>query len=128
MRITNQRSIIMDIIRQGDGHLDADEIYCRARKKSLRLSFSTVYRTLQTFKKLGLIEELHLDKAHHHYEIKTSGEHHHMICLNCSKIIEFHKNLSHYLKKDVAQVKDFDITDIEVRISGYCIKCRQKQG
>ncbi|MCL0057388.1 transcriptional repressor, partial [Dehalococcoidia bacterium] len=55
MRVTNQRSLIMEIIRQGEGHLDADEIYRRAREKRSRLSFSTVYRALQTFKKLGLI-------------------------------------------------------------------------
>ena len=127
MRVTNQRSLIMDVIRHGKGHLDADEIYHRARKKSPRLSFSTVYRALQTFKKLGLVDELHFDEGHHHYEIKASGEHHHMICLGCGKVIEFHKSLSRYIKKNVTEARDFDITETEVRVNGYCAKCRQKQ-
>jgi Fe2+ or Zn2+ uptake regulation protein len=42
MRVTKQRSLTMEIIRQGEGHLDADEIYRRARAKRSRLSFSTV--------------------------------------------------------------------------------------
>jgi len=63
MRVTNQRALIMEIIRQGQGHLDADEIYRRAREKEPRLSLSTVYRALQMFKKLGLVEELHFDRA-----------------------------------------------------------------
>ncbi|MCL0059201.1 transcriptional repressor [Dehalococcoidia bacterium] len=125
MRVTNQRSLIMEIIRQGGGHLDADEIYRRARKKRSRLSFSTVYRALQTFKKLGLIEELHFDEGHHHYEVKTSGEHHHLVCLSCGKVIEFHQRLSRYIKRNVAEAKDFDITETEVRVSGYCVECRQ---
>ncbi|MCL0084208.1 transcriptional repressor [Dehalococcoidia bacterium] len=127
MRVTNQRSLIMEIIRQGEGHLDADEIYRRAREKSSRLSFSTVYRALQTFKKLGLIEELHFDEGHHHYEVKTSGEHHHLVCLGCGKVFEFHKRLSRYIKRNLAEAKDFDITETEVRVSGYCAECRQER-
>jgi Fe2+ or Zn2+ uptake regulation protein len=30
MRVTNQRTLIMEIFRQREDHLDADEIYCRA--------------------------------------------------------------------------------------------------
>ncbi|MCL0057990.1 transcriptional repressor [Dehalococcoidales bacterium] len=127
MRVTNQRSLIMEIIRQGGGHLDADEIYRRARKKRSRLSFSTVYRALQTFKKLGLVKELHLDEGHHHYEVNTSGEHHHLVCLSCGQVFEFHKRLSHYIKRNLAEAKDFDITETEVRVSGYCAECRQER-
>ena len=127
MRVTNQRSLIMEIIRQGKGHLDADEIYRRAREKETRLSLSTVYRTLQRFKKIGLVEELHFNEDHHHYEIKPTTEHHHMLCLGCGKVIEFQQPLSHYVTKNVAEDKDFDIVETEVRMTGYCAKCRQKR-
>ena len=127
LRITNQRSLILDIIRQGEGHLDADEIYRRARKKQPRLSLSTVYRTLQKLKKLGLVEELHFDKGHHHYEVKPSAEHHHLVCLGCGKVIEFHQSLSRYVKRNAPEAKDFDIVESEVHMSGYCTECRRKQ-
>ena len=127
MRVTNQRSLIIEIIRQGRGHLDADEIYRRAREKESRISLSTVYRTLQMFKKLGLVEELHFNEAHHHYEIKPSTEHHHLLCLGCGKVIEFQKPLSRYISKNVAEAKDFDIIGTEVRMTGYCAKCRQNR-
>jgi len=70
MRVTNQRALLLELIRQGKGHLDADELYRRAREKQPRLSLSTVYRTLQLLKKLGLVEELHFDENHHHYEVR----------------------------------------------------------
>jgi len=38
-------------------HVDADEIYRQARQKSPNTSLSTVYRGLQFFKYLGLVEE-----------------------------------------------------------------------
>ena len=127
MRVTHQRALIMEIIRKGRGHLDADEIYRRAREKETRLSLSTVYRTLQMLKKLDLVEELHFDEEHHHYEVKPSAEHHHLVCLGCGRVIEFYYPLSRYLKKKVPEAKDFDITGTEIRMTGYCAKCRRSQ-
>jgi Fur family ferric uptake transcriptional regulator len=126
-RVTHQRALIMEIIRKGRGHLDADEIYRRAREKESRLSLSTVYRTLRMLKKLGLVEELHFDEEHHHYEVKPSVEHHHLVCLGCGRVIEFYYPLSRYLRKKIPEAKDFDITETEIRMTGYCSKCRRSQ-
>ena len=127
MRVTTQRSLIMEIIQRGEGHLDADEIYRRARKKEPRLSLSTVYRTLQKLKQLGLVEELHFDEAHHHYEIEPSAEHHHLLCLGCGKVIEFKQPLSRYIIRNVTEARDFEIIETEVRMTGYCARCRQNR-
>jgi Fur family transcriptional regulator, ferric uptake regulator len=131
MRVTNQRTLILDIIRQGKGHMDADEVYRLARKKNSRISLSTVYRNLQTLKKLGLVDEVHFDEAHHHYEIKTdrdaSAEHHHMICLGCGKIIEFKYPLAQSVKQSVPEAADFEITGTETRILGYCAECQRNR-
>ena len=127
MRVTNQRALIMEIIRQGEEHLDAYDIYRQAHESEPRLSLSTVYRALQKFKELGLVDEVHFDEAHHHYETRQSTEHHHLKCLNCGKVVEFHYPLSRYIKRNVAEAKDFDITEAEVRLTGYCSQCRQGQ-
>lgn len=127
MRVTNQRALIMEIIRQGKGHLDADEIYRRARQKEPRLSLSTVYRTLQMFKKASLVEELHFDEEHHHYEVKPPAEHHHLLCLGCGRVIEFSYPLSRYIRRNVPEARDFDVVNTEVRMTGYCSKCRQRR-
>ena len=53
-RNTEQRQLLLGIIRQTDGHLDADGIYRQARYKLPNINLSTVYRALQLFKKLGV--------------------------------------------------------------------------
>ena len=123
LRFTKQRALILEIIRQG--HLDADEVYRRGQEKQHRLSLSTVYRTLRLFKKLGLVEELHFDEAHHHYEAKQATEHHHLFCLGCGKVVEFTYPLSHHVKRNIAEAEDFDIIEIEMRMTGFCPKCCQ---
>ncbi len=127
LRATSQRALILEIIRHGQGHLDADEVCRRARDKQPRLSLSTVYRTLQRFKKLGLIEEVHFDEAHHHYEVKPLAEHHHLVCLGCGRVIEFQYPLARLVKRNVTEAKDFEITGSEVRMTGYCSKCRRNR-
>jgi Fur family ferric uptake transcriptional regulator len=128
LRNTSQRALILDVIHEGQGHLDADEVYRRARKKQPRLSLSTVYRTLQTLKRLGLVEEVHLDEAHHHYEIKSSTEHHHLVCLGCGKVVEFECSMSQKMKEEVSREKGFKVINTEVRMTGYCPSCRQDNG
>ena len=127
MRITNQRALILEVIRRGQGHLDADEVYRQAREKQPRLSLSTVYRTLHMLKTLGLVEEVHFDEEHHHYEMKSATEHHHLTCLGCGRVIEFSYPLARLVKRNVAEAKDFEITGSEIRMTGYCAQCRQKR-
>jgi Fe2+ or Zn2+ uptake regulation protein len=124
-RITSQRALILQIIRQGEGHLDADEIYRQARAIQPRLSLSTVYRTIKALKKPGLVEELHFDDSHHHYEMKSTSKHHHLICLGCGKVVEFQYPLARYVSRDVPEAKDFEIVDAELHLTGYCSQCRR---
>ena len=125
MRATSQRALILEVIRRG--HLDADEIYRQVRRKRPRLSLSTVYRTLRMFKELGLVEELHFDEAHHHYDMKAAFEHHHLVCLGCGKVVEFECPLSPKMQRGIAREKGFEISGVEIRMTGYCSKCRQKR-
>lgn len=127
LRNTSQRALILEIVRQGNGHLDANEVYRRARQKKPRLSLSTVYRTMQTLKKLDLIDEVHIDETHHHYEIKRSGEHHHLVCIGCGKVIEFRYPLTEQIEKNVPEARDFDIAESEIRIKGYCSSCQENR-
>ena len=126
LRATSQRALVLDIIRQGGHHLDADEIHRRAQRREPRISLSTVYRSLQRFKELGLVEEFHFDEDHHHYEAKPASGHHHLVCVDCGRVVEFDLDLPGYIAESVPEARDFDITRAEVRLAGYCSKCRDR--
>lgn len=126
-RITGQRALLLDLIRQSYGHLDADELYRKARQKHQRLSLSTVYRNLQLFKKLGLIDEHHFAEEHHHYEAKPASEHQHLLCLNCGKIVEIDLPLSQQFRDDIGKQYNFEIIEFEVHMSGLCSNCNARK-
>lgn len=127
-RVTKQRRLLLEIIRQAEGHLDADELFRWAKEREPRISFSTVYRNLQLFKQLGLVEERHFLEEHHHYEPKDFEEHHHLVCLGCGQVLEFQTPLIKRMKNKVAKKKGFEISRAEVFLEGYCPRCQEKGG
>jgi Fur family ferric uptake transcriptional regulator len=123
-RITAQRSLLLQVMRESHGHLDADQIYQRARTKDPRISLSTVYRNLALLKDLGLISELHLDEEHHHYEIREDTEHHHLICSGCDQVIEFESPLVARLFAEIEKSHDFLVERAHIDLVGLCKDCR----
>ncbi len=124
-RTTTQRKLLLDLIEQAGGHLDADELYRRAREREPAISLSTVYRNLKLFKELDLIDERHFAEEHHHFEAKAIGEHHHLVCLGCGEVIEFESPLMKRMKRQLSRQKGFVVTDAEVRVMGYCARCQE---
>lgn len=122
-RTTPQRAFLLELIKEQGGHLDADEIYRLASERGMRISLSTVYRTLAVLRDLGVVDELHLDEGHHHYEVRSSTEHHHIICLGCNAVVEFESPLVESMKETVSQEHHFRIRDARVDLTGYCSDC-----
>lgn len=125
-RSTVQRQLILGIIQQADGHLDADKIYQLARQKSPSISLSTVYRSLQLFKELELIEEHQFDGMRRCYETTPRSRHHHLVCLGCGRIFEFKCPSAEKLKSRISREEGFKVTDAEVRLAGYCPDCQRR--
>lgn len=123
-RTTGQRRLLLELILRAGGHLDADELYRRAREHEPAISLSTVYRNLKLFKKLNLVEERHFAEEHHHYEAKATSKHHHLICMGCGEVVEFESPLAEKMKKQIEMKNKFIVTDTEVRMKGYCARCR----
>jgi len=126
-RITSQRRLLLNLLRHSEGHLDAEELYRLAKEREPHISLSTVYRTLNLFKELDLVEERHFSEEHHHYEVKKKKEHYHLVCLGCGKVIEFQSPLTKRMKEDVSRQSGFEILNASVSLEGYCDHCRQEQ-
>jgi len=126
-RVTAQRALLLDLLRRSRGHVDADELYRIAKKKNPRISLSTVYRNLQLFKKMGLVDERHFDEEHHHYEVKSGEEHQHLLCASCGKVVEFEYPAGRKFRQDIARKYDFDIARVEIHMTGLCSSCRENQ-
>ena len=124
-RSTEQRELIRQILQHADEHLDADRIYERARQRSPSISLSTVYRNLQLFKEIGLIEE-HQFGSRRYYEPAPQAKHHHLVRLGCGRVFEFKCPSSERLKDEISRKEGFRVTEAEVRLAGYCPECQER--
>ena len=55
--LTIQRRLLLNLVHNASGHIDAKELYRRANSQDESISLATVYRSLHLFKDLGLVEE-----------------------------------------------------------------------
>ena len=125
--LTLQRRLLLELIRKADGHIDAKELYRRASSKEESISPATVYRTLNLFKRLGLVDERRLGKVRCYYEIKQPLEHQHLVCQGCGKVIEFESPLIRKLVEKVQREHGFNVTKAELYLEGYCPECEEEE-
>ncbi|OBW63378.1 MAG: transcriptional repressor [Dehalococcoides mccartyi] len=125
-RASRQRQAVLEVLSRAKGHMPAVDIYQKVQKKFPRVSLGTIYRNLKTLKEAGLIEEIHLDEHTHYYEIKTGGEHYHLLCLGCGKVVEFKYPLE-YILSNVPEASGFRVLNTDLRFSGYCDSCSKNE-
>ncbi len=125
--LTAQRRLLLELLRDAQGHIDAKALYRRASAKDESISPATVYRTLNLFKELGLVDEMRLGKVRCYYEIKQSQGHQHLVCQGCGKVIEFQNPHFKKLINAVQREHRFNVKKAELYLEGYCPGCEEKE-
>ena len=123
---TSQRRLLLDILRDANGHMDAKELYRRASARDDSISQATVYRSLKLFKELGIVDERRLGKVRCYYEIKRHAQHQHLVCKGCDKIIEFQNPEIEELIESIKSEHGFNVTKVDLYLEGYCKECEQR--
>ena len=126
-RLTTQRRLVLRVLEDSSDHLDAEMIYDQARLHDPDISLATVYRTLAVLKEMGLVEEHSLGEEHAHYEAVRDRPHYHFICRRCGEVIEFDAPLVSSIAGDVSEREAVYITDVHLRLSGYCAECQREE-
>jgi len=125
--LTVQRRLLLELLHEAGGHIDAKELYRRASARDDSIGPATVYRSLNLFKQLGLVDERRLGKVRCYYEIKQSPEHQHLVCQGCGKVIEFQNPHFRKLIKAIQREHGFNVTKAELYLEGYCPECEDKE-
>ena len=124
-RMTPQRAMIVSAIENSDNHISAEEIYAQVVAKYAHVNVSTVYRTLELLKRLGMVTETDLGEGRVRYHPAGKGRHHHLVCHECGATIDLDESVLSPVKDVLRQQYGF-IADLRhLAIFGHCVKCRQ---
>jgi Fe2+ or Zn2+ uptake regulation protein len=121
-RWTLQREVLFRLIKE-EGHIDADELYRKAKAVYPKIGLATVYRNLKLFRDLGLIKEVKFDEPHSHYEFLKGSEHHHFVCRKCGALIEFDASLLKSFKEKLEERYGLKVEGMDVQVKGLCNSC-----
>lgn len=124
-RLTPQRMLILSAIENSDNHISADEIYAQVVAKYPHVNISTVYRTLELLKRLGLITETDLGGVRVRYHPADKGHHHHLVCQECGAIIDLDESLLSSLKSTLLREYKFSADLRHLAIFGRCVNCKK---
>ncbi|MDX1959840.1 MAG: transcriptional repressor [Leptospiraceae bacterium] len=118
--LTRHRKIILENLKSRFDHPTARMVYDSAKNSTDKLSFATVYNSLEFLVEEGLIKKLDIDSESSRYDAMLST-HGHFICKTCEKVFDIES--SHL--SDHLNLKDFNFSaeDISITIRGVCKDC-----
>ena len=124
-RLTPQRLMVVSAIENSEDHISADEVYSQVVDRYPNVNISTVYRTLELLKRLGMVTETDLGGGRVRYHPANKGHHHHLVCQECGAMIDLDESLLEPLKEALLLEHNF-IADLRhLAIHGRCVVCRQ---
>jgi Fur family transcriptional regulator, ferric uptake regulator len=129
LKFTYERKCIHDEVMNLKDHFDADDLHERFKRKGLRISRDTVYRTLPLLLESRAIQKSAGAGKREFYErIGLKGHHDHMVCTRCGKVIEFQCAEIEKLQDKVCKQYDFQLTFHDHRLFGLCKDCVRQEG
>jgi Fur family ferric uptake transcriptional regulator len=127
IKMTVQRRIILEEVRDLKSHPSADEVYVAVRRRLPDISMATVYRNLETLAEYGLIRRLWEVAAPRRYD-GILEEHYHIVCDRCGRVDDVRLEPVNGFLEDARRVSDYDVRGYRLEFHGLCPNCRGEEG
>jgi len=125
MRMTQQRSLILDYLLKANHHVGMDEIYQALKGRGV--GKVTVFRALKMLEESELVDRVTSSDGKPRFEVKYERPHHdHLICVECGSIREV--QWPQIEKIQEKKCKELGFTPVFHRheIFGRCPACNKK--
>ena len=123
-KLTGPRQAILELLGRKSQPLSIQEM---ARSlKGRTCDPATVYRSIRLLEEMGLVEKFHFDGGVARYRLKTCSpqHHHHLICTECTEVVEVGECFSGDLEKRVAVANGFKAVTHKLEFFGICPRCQ----
>ena len=125
LRMTRQRQVILDAIREVRTHPTADEVHQMVRRYLPRISLATVYRNLEALSERGLLQKLELAGTQRRFDGNTH-KHYHVRCIRCGRTDDLPLAPLGGLHSRAEEASGYEVRDHRLEFLGLCPGCREK--
>jgi Fe2+ or Zn2+ uptake regulation protein len=88
------------------------------------MSRNTVYYSLSALREAGLIQEVNGGRGVVRFDANVRP-HHHLVCLECRRILDLMDDGLDHLSISDGQMKGFRVVGHRVEFQGYCAACQE---
>ena len=123
LKVTPQRLAIFHVLSNTKSHPSAETIYNSLQETHPTMSLATVYKTLDSFKKNDLVQEINVGEDSFRYDI-TVGSHPHIICVECHEVSDMKSDYLKDVRVHISEETDFQLLNEQLYFYGVCPKCQ----
>ena len=127
-RMTAQRRLILETLETLSGHPTAEQVFHIARQRDPALNLSTVYRTLRWLEQENLVStRLFAEgRRQERFDAALPSEHHHFMCTDCKRVIEFDTDLIETIKSRFEAETGARVATGAIMLYGLCETCSRQ--
>lgn len=125
LSVTPQRLTIYRALVSDSTHPNPEQIYKKIKTDNPTISLATVYKTLETFERNGLVSMV----TNLHNKVRydpITNQHHHIICINCNTVVDLFDSGLDTIKIPKTVSNDSTLIDYSVHFKVVCSDCKNK--
>jgi len=127
LRLTAARAAIVEAAMARRGHFPIEDLVSDLRRRGIRGSKATVYRTLPLLAEAGILQPAIITGDMTRYEMTFGREHHdHMVCRGCGRVVEFEFEAFEILQREIAARHGFSLEGHLHQLWGRCRDCQAR--
>ena len=125
VRLTSQRTVLMNILDSADGFMDVATLCAMARRKGARVDRATVYRTLALLRAHDLLAPVSDAVAHKQEQqpAPITKDELTLVCQQCGAAQPIAADAPGSIKRELQRCTGFDARAVRLEASGECRLC-----
>jgi Fe2+ or Zn2+ uptake regulation protein len=122
-RVTGPRRAVAELVAHRGGPFTAADLLADARSGRVGIGRATVFRALEVFSELGVVERLDLPSGEHAYVGCEPAHHHHVVCDRCGRTTEIDDAGVRDVVGAIERRTGFQIDSHRLELFGRCPDC-----
>ena len=122
-RATWQKTAVRKALEDAHGFTSANELFMAILATGLKVGLTTVYRALTELAETNDVDVLASEDGESKYRLCSTSHHHHLICRNCGKTVEFDLAGFETAAALLAREHGFGELTHSIELFGICQNC-----